>query len=93
MKQDACMKFYDNTQPLYLETDKSGVGLGAVLLQTRNDTIYPSDKAPDGSILRPIAFSSKSLSSVEKRYSNTEREALGTLHRIKKFHHYCSQER
>ena len=23
-----CMKFYDDTKPLYLETDASGVGLG-----------------------------------------------------------------
>ena len=25
IKEDACMKFYDETQPLYLETDMSGV--------------------------------------------------------------------
>ena len=36
-----------------------------------------------------IALPSKSLSSVEKRYSNIEREALGILHGLDKFHHYC----
>ena len=30
---------------------------------------------------------SKSISAAEKRYSNTEREALGILHDLKKFHH------
>ena len=29
-----CMKFYDDAKPLYHETDGSGVGLGAALLQT-----------------------------------------------------------
>ena len=31
------MKFYNETQPLYLETDVSGVGLRAALLQTSNN--------------------------------------------------------
>ena len=83
------MKFYDETQPLYLETDASGVGLGAALLQTRSGTSCPQDKASDNSTLRPITFASKSLSSAERRYSKIEREALGILHRLKKLHHYC----
>ena len=31
-KEDPCMKFYDDTQPLNLEADASGVRLGAALL-------------------------------------------------------------
>ena len=31
IKVDMCMKFYDDTKLLYLETDVSGVGLGAAL--------------------------------------------------------------
>ena len=50
------MKLYDETKPLYLETDKSGVALGAGLLQTRNGISCPGDTTPDNSILRPIAF-------------------------------------
>ena len=85
IKEDLCMKFYDKTQPLYLETDVSGVGLGTALLHTRNGIRCPIDKEPDNSILRPIAFMSKSLSSIERRYSNIKREALGTLFRLMKF--------
>ena len=36
IKEDACMKFYDVTGPVYLETDASGVGLGAGLLHIRD---------------------------------------------------------
>ena len=64
IKEDTCMKFYDETKPPYIETDSSGVGLGATLLQTRSYTSCPRDEVPDNSILRPIAFSSKSLTRV-----------------------------
>ena len=64
------MRFYDETKPLYLETDASGVGLGAGLLQTRSSKSCCRDTAPYNSIFRPIAFVSKSLSNAEKRYSN-----------------------
>ena len=66
IKEDACMKFYDETQPLQLETDASGLRLGAALLQTRSGTSCPRDKAPKHSILGSITFVSKSLSSVER---------------------------
>ena len=89
IRADTCMKFYDKTKPLYLETDAPGVELGVSLLQTRNCTSCPRDTAPENNILRPIAFASKSLSSTEKRYSNIEREALGILHGLEKFHDYC----
>ena len=44
---------------------------------------------PDNTILCPIAFASKSLMGAECRYSNVEREALGILHGLETFHHYC----
>ena len=47
------MKFYDETQPLYLETYASGVGLKAGLLQTKSSTRCPRDKAQGKSIPRP----------------------------------------
>ena len=70
------MKFYDDTKPLYLETDTSGVGLGAALLQAQEGTRCQKDTVPDNTILHPIVFASKSLTGTEHRYSNIEREAL-----------------
>ena len=44
---------------------------------------------PDNIILCPIDFASKSLTGAEHTYSNIEQEALGILHSLEKFHHYC----
>ena len=60
-----CMRFYYETKLLYIETGASKVELGATLLQTRSSTSCPRDEAPNNSILRPIAFLSKSLCSME----------------------------
>ena len=89
IKDDVCMKFYDETKPLYLETDACGIGLGVTLLQTIDGTTCPRDTAPDNTLLRPITFASKSLTSVEQRYSNIKREVLGILNGFERFHHYC----
>ena len=89
MKSDMCLKFYDDTKPLYLETDASRVGLGAALLQTHEGMTCQKDTVPNNTILHPITFASKSLTVAEHGYSNIEREALGILHGLKKFHHYC----
>ena len=82
------MKFYNETLPLYLENNASGMGLGAALLQTRDGTKCPRDITLDSGIFRPIAFASESLTSMERRYSNIEREALGILHGLERFCHY-----
>ena len=83
------MKFYDDNKLLYLEIDASGIGLGAALLQLRDDISCQTHMAPDNTILCPIIFASKSLMGMECRYSNIECEALGILHGLEKFHHYC----
>ena len=83
------MKFYDDTKLLYLETDVSGIGLGAALLQVRDNTACQKGIAPDNTILQPIAFASKTLMGAKQRYSNIECDILGILHGLEKFHHYC----
>ena len=44
---------------------------------------------PDNNSLHPLHFASKSLIGAECRYSNIERDALGILHGLERFHHYC----
>ena len=43
---------------------------------------------PDNTKCRPTAFASKRLSNTERWY-NIKGEALGILHGLEKFHHYC----
>ena len=46
IRQDACMKFYDATKPLYLKTNASSVGLGTSLLQVRDGMSCGQDEIP-----------------------------------------------
>ena len=41
IKVEVCTKFYNDTKLLYLETDASGVSLGAALLQLCDNTTMP----------------------------------------------------
>ena len=83
--EDPYMKFYDEHQLLHLETNASAIWLRAALLQVVK---LPKRQSTRQQHIRPITFASKSLSSTEWRYRNIEREALGILHGLEKFHHY-----
>ena len=72
------MKFYNEQEALYLETDASSVGLGVGLLQTREGMTCPCDEAADNIELCPIAFTSQNLSNAD--ISNIQRAVLSTLH-------------
>ena len=60
-----------------LDTDASGVGLGAVLAQ----------KQDDGAV-RPIAYASRTLQKHEQNYGVTVLEALGVVWAVRHFRHY-----
>ena len=67
------LTYYDHTKPIVLQTDVSEYGLSAALIQN----------------YRPIAFTSKTLTDVETRYANIERECLSVCFGLKKFHTYA----
>jgi len=71
------LSHYDTTKPLLLNVDASPYGVGAVL----------SHKEKDGSE-RPIAFSSRTLSSAEGNYAQIDKEALAIIYGVVKFHKY-----
>ena len=83
--EDACMKFYNASRPLYLEAEALGVGLRARLLQKWDDMKCTCDAVPDNETLHLISYESRSLLSTDLHYSNIECEALGILHRLEKY--------
>ena len=66
------LQYYDRSKPVTLQCDASLKGLGACIIQ-------------DG---QPIAFASKSLTKMETRYTNIERELLAIVYGCEKFHTY-----
>ena len=71
------LAYYSTANEHVLQTDASGSGLGAVLLQLET-----------GGERRPIAYASRTLSSAEQKYSNIERESLAVIYGVTKFRQY-----
>lgn len=69
--------FYNTRDRTAVIADASPTGLGAMLVQTDN-------QGRD----RVISFASKSLTETEKRYCQTEKEALGLVWAVEKFQFY-----
>ncbi|KAL0183494.1 hypothetical protein M9458_019190, partial [Cirrhinus mrigala] len=76
--QNATMSYFDPRKTSTLVVDASPVGLGAILSQPGTDR--SGDKV--------IAYASRALTSVEQRYSQTEREALAIVWACEHFHLY-----
>ena len=74
---DCIMAFYDPSKETTLTVDASPVGLGAILSQTQDD-----------GTVRNISYASRSLTATERRYSQTEKEALAVVWGCERFHLY-----
>ena len=90
ISESTVLKFFDPSKPVFIECDASKKGIGAVLLQPADDNYirYPTDSDQIPSNLKPVLFSSKSLTSTESNYSNIERELLGVVHSCLHFKHF-----
>eukprot|EP00794_Sanderia_malayensis_P014704 gene14704-biopygen11798 len=72
------MAYFDAAKETVLTVDASPVGLSGIL----------SQKAPSDSEGKIIAYASRALSDVERRYSQTEKEALSIVWAVEHFHLY-----
>lgn len=70
------LKQVDETKPFVLRTDASNYALGAVLIQGQGPEEHP------------IEYASRLLTSAERNYSTTEREALAVVWALEKFRGY-----
>ena len=71
------MSYYNQNAETNIIVDGSPFGLGAILNQKQSDGNF-----------KPVAYASRTLSPVERRYSLTEREALSVYWTIKRFNMY-----
>ena len=78
--QAPILAFPDFGKPFLLETDASGKGLGAVLLQKQSDGWY-----------HPIAYASRIMTETEQRYHSNKQEFLALKWAVtEQFHEYLS---
>ena len=69
-----CLSHFDARCPVVVAADASPYGLGAVLsIVTREGE-------------KPVAYASRSLSKAERNYSQIDKEGLGLVYAVKKFH-------
>ena len=78
-KEGKSLKYYRPELDLYLEMDASGLAIGMALLQSEEN---------ERNSLCPIAYGSQILTSAETRYANIERELLGVVGALQKFHYF-----
>ena len=73
-----CMSYFDKNKQTFVTVDASPVGISAILSQKSKNSDMNSQKI--------IAYASRALSDTEKRYSQTEKEALAIIWAVEHFH-------
>ena len=72
LREAPTLAYFDITKPVSIQTDASKDGLGVCLMQNA----------------RPIAYASRSLTATEQRYAQIEKELLGIVFGLERFHQY-----
>ena len=73
-----CMSYFDKTKETFVVVDASPVGISAILSQKPRNC--------DTTNQQIIAYASRALTDTEKRYSQTEKEALAIVWAVEHFH-------
>ena len=73
-----CVSYFDKNKDTYVLVDASPFGLCAIL----------SQKSQGSEDQKVVAYASRALTDVEKRYSQTEKEALAIVWSVEHFHLY-----
>ena len=73
-----CLAYFDKDKITYVTVDASPVAVSAIL----------SQKTKDKNDEKVVAYASRALTDVEKRYSQTEKEALAIIWGVEHFHLY-----
>ena len=73
-----CMAYFDTQKDTYITVDASPVGISAIL----------SQKTKGNDNEKVVSYASRALTDVEKRYSQTEKEALAIVWGVEHFHLY-----
>ena len=72
------MLYFDKNKQTFVTVDASPVGISAILSQKSKNSDMNSQQI--------IAYTSRALSDTEKRYSQTEKEALAIIWAVEHFH-------
>ena len=76
LTSEPILRLPDPAKTYFLRTDASNNGIGAVLMQTHDEKLFP------------VCYASKKLSSAERNYSTIEKQCLAIVWGIKRFHLY-----
>lgn len=76
LSEQPVLAIFDPNRDTKLSSDASQDGIGSALLQRHGDG------------WKPVAYASQVLTSVQKRYSQIEKEAMAVVYGCEKFHHF-----